>query len=90
MLLKNGRPTHELWEFGKSCLLSLPVSVCASRREEFVSLAVLDEDVIAENERVAAGVLNSGLIVIDQLSEVYGNDKVAVGIVTICPRSVFA
>ena len=47
-------------------------------REEVSSESVLDEDVVAENERVAAGVANNDLIVIDQLKKVYGNGKVAV------------
>jgi ATP-binding cassette subfamily A (ABC1) protein 3 len=37
-----------------------------------------DEDVIAENERVAAGEANTDLIVLDQLTKVYDNGKVAV------------
>ncbi len=52
-------------------------SVSASRREEVVSEAVLDEDVILEKKRVPAGKASSDLIVIDQLTKVYGNRKVA-------------
>ena len=37
-----------------------------------------DEDVVAENERIAAGEANTDLIVVDQLSKVYDNGKVAV------------
>jgi ATP-binding cassette, subfamily A (ABC1), member 3 len=37
-----------------------------------------DEDVIAEEERVLSGGANDDLIVVDQLSKIYGNGKVAV------------
>jgi ATP-binding cassette subfamily A (ABC1) protein 1 len=49
-----------------------------SRRDAIVSAVLLDEDVVAENERVAAGEANNDLIVIDRLTKVYGNGKVAV------------
>ena len=49
-----------------------------SKRGESGSAASMDEDVIAENERVASGEANGDLIVIDQLTKVYDNGKVAV------------
>jgi ATP-binding cassette subfamily A (ABC1) protein 3 len=48
------------------------------RGEVKSAIAVDDEDVIAENQRVAVGEANSDLIVIDQMTKVYGNGKVAV------------
>jgi ABC-type transport system involved in cytochrome bd biosynthesis fused ATPase/permease subunit len=40
--------------------------------------AIEDEDVIAENERVANGEANDDLIVINKLTKVYDNGKLAV------------
>jgi ATP-binding cassette, subfamily A (ABC1), member 3 len=46
--------------------------------EDATSTTSLDEDVIKENNRVAAGHANDDLIVIDKLTKIYDNGKVAV------------
>ena len=49
-----------------------------TRRREIVSAVATDEDVLAESQRVTVGEANADLIVIDQLTKVYDNGKVAV------------
>ena len=49
-----------------------------SSDNEMVTTVFGDEDVIAENQRVALGEANEDLIVIDHMTKVYGNGKVAV------------
>ena len=50
----------------------------SSRRDEVALPCVEDEDVVAENHRVFAGEANNDVIVIDRLTKVYGNGKLAV------------
>jgi hypothetical protein len=55
--------------------------LCSSgkAKDSTIEFAIADdEDVIAENERVAAGEANTDLIVLDQLTKVFDNGKVAV------------
>ena len=55
---------------------------CFSKKKEasgdYELAQAQDEDVIAENDRVGAGEANADLIVLDKLTKVYDNGKVAV------------